>query len=310
MKKMINNEWLKQTWTAFTVGVLALSGWAVTYPLISLAQSGGDWRVHPRWERRANPEPLDVSSVLTGATTWEKMCVNCHGTRGRGDGPAGSDLSPRPVDLTDPAMWEQSDGALAWKILEGRAPMPGFRPALSEKEVWQVVHYIRTLAPRPPESRVSAEVREAFSEVVEAYFDLVPALADGEVAHGDVAPVRALNQAIGRLAGMEGDAGARERWGTLKTKLQEEAKTLREAADKKEIRAAFAALSETLAGGVESFGHAHKEPVIRYGCAEALEGKSATWLAMADREPKNPYYKNAGSDCAQPLRTLTGFSSP
>ena len=35
-----------------------------------------------------------------GKTIYESRCVECHGASGRGDGPAGSHLSPAPRDFT------------------------------------------------------------------------------------------------------------------------------------------------------------------------------------------------------------------
>ena len=52
-----------------------------------------------------------------------------------------------PADLSNPMTSEQTDGALFWKINEGRTPMPSFRPKLSSPEVWALVNYVRTLAP-------------------------------------------------------------------------------------------------------------------------------------------------------------------
>lgn len=38
---------------------------------------------------------------------WTSRCAMCHGATGKGDGPAGVALSPKPRDMTDPA-WQTS----------------------------------------------------------------------------------------------------------------------------------------------------------------------------------------------------------
>lgn len=35
-----------------------------------------------------------------GRADYDRFCASCHGATGRGDGPVGRDLNPRPADLT------------------------------------------------------------------------------------------------------------------------------------------------------------------------------------------------------------------
>ena len=52
----------------------------------------------------------------------------------------------RPGNLSDSKLWKQSDGALFWKISEGKTPMPSFQETYTEEQRWQLVDYVRTLA--------------------------------------------------------------------------------------------------------------------------------------------------------------------
>lgn len=104
----------------------------------------------PPWEAdKENRVAPDANSIARGKTIYQQQCVVCHGKSGKGDGPAAADLSAKPNDLSLPSMWKQTDGALYWKIATGRSPMPAFRDALSDGQIWDTVIYLRTLAPKP-----------------------------------------------------------------------------------------------------------------------------------------------------------------
>ena len=110
------------------------------------------WYVPARAARMSNPVPRDDLSLGFGKAVYVGQCLACHGSTGRGDGPATISLEKRPPDFANPRFWEQSDGALFWKISEGHRPMPAWRPIVSESDRWNVVNYLRTFAPRPSEA--------------------------------------------------------------------------------------------------------------------------------------------------------------
>jgi mono/diheme cytochrome c family protein len=90
-----------------------------------------------------NPLP-PATGIQEGKQVFETNCVLCHGSGGKGDGPAGAALSPKPGDLTAKSVQAQSDGELFWKISTGRGAMPSWQ-TLPEKDRWSVVQFIRTL---------------------------------------------------------------------------------------------------------------------------------------------------------------------
>jgi mono/diheme cytochrome c family protein len=98
-----------------------------------------------------NPVQPSVEAVDAGRATYRERCVTCHGDRGRGDGPAGITLDPRPADLVLHVP-QHTDGELYYFIGVGLpdSAMPAWRTALSEKERWQLVHYLRVLATGNP----------------------------------------------------------------------------------------------------------------------------------------------------------------
>ncbi|HMC86926.1 MAG TPA: cytochrome c [Chitinophagaceae bacterium] len=79
-------------------------------------------------------------------TLYITNCGPCHGDKGRGDGPAAPGLNPKPADHTSAAVQSETDGAIFWKLSEGRSPMPAYKKIFSEEQRWELVNYIRTLA--------------------------------------------------------------------------------------------------------------------------------------------------------------------
>lgn len=118
-----------------------------------------DWVAPPAAARTPNPVPADSQSVARGKQLYQMACMPCHGAKGAGDGPAAVALERHPGVLSDPKMWQQTDGAVYWKTSQGRSIMPAFGAALTETQRWDVINYVRTLAPKP--RGVPADVVEA-----------------------------------------------------------------------------------------------------------------------------------------------------
>lgn len=119
-------------------------------PTALQAQAKGEWVVPERRAKRSNPVPMHAAAVTRGREIYRRECKSCHGLAGLGDGPKAAELDSKVPDITSAKVQEQTDGALFWKITEGRGDMPTTRTALSEEERWTVVHYLRSLAKKPP----------------------------------------------------------------------------------------------------------------------------------------------------------------
>lgn len=107
------------------------------------------WTAPPRAARKKNPVAADAKSANDGKLLYQQECRACHGDAGKGDGPTAKDLEKTPGDLSKPAMWDQTDGELFWKITSGRKPMPSYEQKFTDEQRWSVVNYVRTLAPKP-----------------------------------------------------------------------------------------------------------------------------------------------------------------
>ncbi|RMG79762.1 MAG: cytochrome c [Bacteroidetes bacterium] len=84
--------------------------------------------------------------ISEGKKLYTQLCAICHGDKGKGDGVAGMALNPRPKNFTTSKFQAQSDGAIYWKMTEGNPPMAPYKETLTEKQRWELVAYLRTLA--------------------------------------------------------------------------------------------------------------------------------------------------------------------
>ena len=87
---------------------------------------------------KVNPLAGRSDTVTGGRKLFQQRCATCHGDDGHG--------SSKAPDLTQPAIQEQSDGALFWKISSGntRQGMPSFS-FLPELQRWQLVQSVRSM---------------------------------------------------------------------------------------------------------------------------------------------------------------------
>ncbi|MDF0642470.1 MAG: c-type cytochrome [Nitrospira sp.] len=132
-------------------------------PAMANVPSGdqGDACMQPRKTAKApdgflsmtNPLPASTGTIHAGKTLFLKTaqpvaCVMCHGELGDGKGFMGAALVPPPRNFTcGPMMKDIPDGQLFWIIKNG-SPGTGMMSfaALPDDQVWQLIHYIRTLA--------------------------------------------------------------------------------------------------------------------------------------------------------------------
>ncbi len=105
---------------------------------------GAHWMAPEAAAARKNPVKADKASIARGQATFKQNCAVCHGAAGRGDGPAGAALNPKPADLAAMAG-EHPDGDFAWKIENGRGAMPPWKGVLTQNQIWDSVNYIKSL---------------------------------------------------------------------------------------------------------------------------------------------------------------------
>lgn len=105
------------------------------------------WKAPESAKSIKNPiaESKKIISGKKGKKVFQSNCVVCHGDAGKGDGPGGKALNPKPADLTSDRVQSQTDGEIFWKITNGRGAMVKWEPVISEEQRWDLVNYIRSL---------------------------------------------------------------------------------------------------------------------------------------------------------------------
>lgn len=90
---------------------------------------------------------LRQQSAVGPEEIFRRQCVACHGSEGKGDGPAARALKPRPSNLTDPdVLGPLTDEAILDVLTNGRGSMPSFGQLLEPEELRALVDYLRELS--------------------------------------------------------------------------------------------------------------------------------------------------------------------
>jgi mono/diheme cytochrome c family protein len=111
--------------------------------------SAQEWEI-PRGAATTK-SPLSPTPTLLGKgkALYNRHCVKCHGPDGKGDGPdKTNDLAHPPADLTSTFRATfNPEGVMFYKIWNGRGQptMPAFKTQLTDRDVWTIVEYVKTL---------------------------------------------------------------------------------------------------------------------------------------------------------------------
>jgi len=151
---------MKKILAAFLLtSIICLSGlpdisWAENKPLHKVCpQERKTAKAPSKYQKKVNPlrnEPRNIKKgkVLAHIKAKPLACKHCHGMAGNGNGSMTISMNPKPRNFTcKQTMKDISDGQLFWIIKNGSkgSAMPSYA-YLSDKKIWQLIHYIRSLS--------------------------------------------------------------------------------------------------------------------------------------------------------------------
>jgi mono/diheme cytochrome c family protein len=103
-----------------------------------------------------SPSSAGAQNQAEGRKLYTTYCVSCHGEKGKGDGVAAGSLPVKPKDHTNGAVMNQmTDQSLVDVISKGGGAtgkstfMPAWGASVNDKQVRDIVAYIRSLAVPP-----------------------------------------------------------------------------------------------------------------------------------------------------------------
>ena len=101
----------------------------------------------PAPDTAAAPAAAGEVSMAVGEQVVKERCVLCHGESGKGDGPGGAALNPKPRNWTDDDyMASRTDDQLYEVIFNGKGSMPawGKTGILNESQIRSAIMKVRT----------------------------------------------------------------------------------------------------------------------------------------------------------------------
>lgn len=98
-------------------------------------------------KKRPNPLPPVPEAIEAGKILFQSQCHLCHGKNADGKGELVAAMKLRFPDLTDAKRQaRRTDGEWFYIIRHGHGDMPAEK-RLVDQQMWEMIHYIRTLAP-------------------------------------------------------------------------------------------------------------------------------------------------------------------
>jgi mono/diheme cytochrome c family protein len=97
-----------------------------------------------------NPYKATADNIAEGKDAFTSYCMVCHGMDGQNTGvPFADTVSPQVPSLASLRVQQYTDGQLKWIIKNGLWPsgMPPSNGEFSNREMWEMVLYIRHLPP-------------------------------------------------------------------------------------------------------------------------------------------------------------------
>ncbi len=88
-----------------------------------------------------------AGDAAKGKAIYDGRCAFCHGTAGKGDGPAGGALNPRPTNFASPDYWKTAKrDAMKMTIKNGKpgTAMAPFGRVLGDADIEDILDHLES----------------------------------------------------------------------------------------------------------------------------------------------------------------------
>lgn len=91
--------------------------------------------------------PTTWPILKVGKELFVQNCTACHGANGKGDGPGGRSLDPKPTDFLNKDWGKSSNPFQSFNVIRLGVPGTGMAafPTLTDAEVWNLAFYVNSL---------------------------------------------------------------------------------------------------------------------------------------------------------------------
>lgn len=157
--------------------------------------------------------PSHSPDLVNGKKVFATECVKCHGITGKGDGPEGAALNPKPRNFHDEERMSHISPAHVFNTVRFGLEGTGMKayPELKDDEVWDVAFYILTLRLQKPKTDsvqrydISLEkIATSSDEDLRTQFRFSQEQINAvRYAHSEAKPSNFLNTTLGYLSSAE-----------------------------------------------------------------------------------------------------------
>ena len=150
----------------------AFFGAVVAFGLVFVAMAQDGVREpgpFPPAQTLKNPFEFGEASARAGKRVYDRYCITCHASDGKGSKDMETELPIALPDFTD-GQWKygKTDGEIFTIVRDGTSlGMEPFKSSIDERSMWHIVNYLRSLGPKSdvaiapdavPENPVAANV--------------------------------------------------------------------------------------------------------------------------------------------------------
>lgn len=117
---------------------------SIIFTLLMVTTFGvkAQWEIPEKAKSQKSPSKPTEELALKGKKLFDQTCVACHGNPSKGNG-----ILPTATDLGSDKYFEKTEGETFFQITNGMRAMPSFANQFTDKEKWNIIHFIRSFNP-------------------------------------------------------------------------------------------------------------------------------------------------------------------